>query len=330
LRASSTASIQFKNVKVPPENLIGKPGDGFRIAMTILNYGRLALGAASSGMLEISYEDMVKRAASRIQFGGPLDRFELIQEKILKAYVHKEVVSAITNLTAGLLAGDPLANIAPESSHCKLYGTNRAWETLYDALQVAGGAGYLRSLPYEKRLRDFRVTTIFEGTTEIHSIYPPLFLAREIMTAMKFRTRTAPGRLFFFVKAWLKPAFWRIPVKDPALKRAVTVVKKNARRFRVLFLLALLTSGKALPRKEFLLRRLTAISTHIYALLALVVKIRYRQELGRDTGDLLAALEYFTVEAARECDANYRLKPDKIEKMHARLFSRLFNKPGVQ
>ena len=69
-------------------------------------------------------------------------------------------------------------NVAIESSHCKLYGTTRCWDTLYDALQTAGGAGYISTLPYEKRMRDFRVTTIFEGTTEIHSIYPPLTLFR--------------------------------------------------------------------------------------------------------------------------------------------------------
>ena len=103
LKASSTASIQFTDVKVPKENLLGQPGDGFKIAMVILNYGRLALGAASVGMMEQSLEDMTKRSADRTQFGVPINTFELIQEKMVKAEVHGYVSSAITTFTAGML-----------------------------------------------------------------------------------------------------------------------------------------------------------------------------------------------------------------------------------
>ncbi len=76
LKASSTAAVKFKNVRVPKENLLGQPGDGFKIAMTILNYGRLALGAASTGMMKLSLQDMVKRSASRTQFGDSINNFD--------------------------------------------------------------------------------------------------------------------------------------------------------------------------------------------------------------------------------------------------------------
>ena len=94
----------------------------------------------------------------------------------------------MTYLTAAMLERDPLANVAMESSHCKLYGTTRCWNTLYDAQQIAGGSGYLSTQPYEKRLRDFRVTTIFEGTTEIHSMYPAL-------TALRAAGKGSPGAI---------------------------------------------------------------------------------------------------------------------------------------
>jgi acyl-CoA dehydrogenase family protein 9 len=189
LKASSTAAIQFKDVKVPKENLLGRPGDGFKIAMVILNYGRLALGAASAGMMKQSLLDMNDRAASRTQFGVPINQFELIQEKLVKAKVNGYVASAMTTFTAGMLESNPTATVAIESSHCKLFGTTRAWDTIYDALQVAGGSGYLTTQPYEKRMRDFRVTTIFEGTTEIHSIYPALFVLR----ALNKRSQAEPA-----------------------------------------------------------------------------------------------------------------------------------------
>jgi acyl-CoA dehydrogenase family protein 9 len=175
LRISSTATIGFKDVKVPVENLLGRPGDGFRIAMTVLNYGRLGLGAASVGVMKQSLEDMLKRSAAREQFGGPIGEFPLVQEKMVRARVHAWVAGCMTAMTSLILGEDPLTNAAMESSHTKLYGTTRAWNTLYDALQVAGGSGYLSTQPYEKRMRDFRVTTVFEGTTEIHSVYPALF-----------------------------------------------------------------------------------------------------------------------------------------------------------
>ena len=81
LKASSTAPVQFRNVMVPVENLLGEPGSGFRIAMTVLNYGRLGLGASSSGIMNVSSRDMLKRARSRIQFGVPIETFPLIRER---------------------------------------------------------------------------------------------------------------------------------------------------------------------------------------------------------------------------------------------------------
>jgi acyl-CoA dehydrogenase family protein 9 len=81
LKVSSTAMIKFNNVKVPAENLMGKPGDGFKIAMTILNYGRLGLAAASNGLMTQSAREMLERADQRKQFGVPISQFELVQEK---------------------------------------------------------------------------------------------------------------------------------------------------------------------------------------------------------------------------------------------------------
>ncbi|MEJ2658458.1 MAG: acyl-CoA dehydrogenase family protein [Desulfobacterales bacterium] len=180
LKASSTAAVHFKDVHVPKENLLGRPGDGFKIAMTILNYGRLGLGAASVGTLNQAVEDMLKRSKNRVQFSRPIQDYELVQEKIVTARVNSSVISAMTAFTAAMLEDNPLTPVAIESSHCKLFGTTRAWNSLYDVLQVFGGSGYLSTQPHEMRMRDFRVTTIFEGTSEIHSIYPALFVIRAL------------------------------------------------------------------------------------------------------------------------------------------------------
>jgi acyl-CoA dehydrogenase family protein 9 len=321
LYASSTAMIRFTNVRVPKENLIGAPGDGFKIAMTILNYGRLALGAASSGMMAVSYEDMMKRAAKRIQFEEPINRFELVQEKIIKAFVHKEVALAMTSLTAGFLEENPLAYVTNESSHTKLYGTNNAWETLYDAMQMSGGAGYLKTQPYEKRMRDFRVTMIFEGTTEIHSIYPSLALARNFSKMMM--SKRGVKRILFLLAARLKRGHWNMRSDIPEVQCAVHDAKRYARRFRRLFLSGLLLYGKEFSKKEFLLRRLTIISVSLFGLISLAAKAEARRKSGSDISYLLAALRYYTAEAAADVRNNSRIKANILEREHAALFAGL-------
>lgn len=274
LKISSTTAIQFKDVKVPAENRLGEEGDGFKIAMTILNYGRLGLGAASAGIMLQAYRDMKKRAKKRIQFGRPIAEFELIQEKIGRAYAHAIAAAAITYQTASLLERSPLMNVAMESSHTKLYGTNAAWDTLYDAVQTYGGSGYIATQGYEKRMRDFRVTTIFEGTSEIHSIYPPLAAARSIMKRMK--GKGALGKFLTLQGVRLgSPPKVRTPAfpGDPGLERALIrrskiVLTRGMRKFR-----------RQLPEREFLLRRSTRLSLYHYILLS---TRRYIDELKRE------------------------------------------------
>jgi acyl-CoA dehydrogenase family protein 9 len=319
LKASSTASIQLKNVRVPVENMIGGPGDGFRIAMTILNYGRLALGAASSGMLSASLSDMRKRSAMRQQFQVPIARFELLQEMMVNAWVRMETVRAMTHLTAGILDRNPLADAATESSHVKLYGTNRAWDSLYDSMQLAGGSGYLSNQPYDKRMRDFRVATIFEGTTEIHGIYPPLSLARKVQKSL--RGKSLPGRLFVLAGLKIPGAGYR--PGNPALRRAASEIRSEAAIYRKLFLTSVTRLGKRLPEREFLLRRMTTVSVHLYALVSLCAKVEAWKAEGRDVDDLLTVLSGFIETAKRETRRNAHFRPDAAEKMHPVLFARI-------
>ena len=273
LRASSTAAVQFQDVRIPRENLIGLPGDGFKIAMTILNYGRLALGAASAGMMKVSLEDMQRRSALRKQFGQTINQFELVQEKIVKARVNSYAAATMTAFTARLLTRNPLANVAIESSHCKLFGTTRAWETLYDALQIAGGSGYLRTQPYERRMRDFRVTTIFEGTTEIHSIYPAMTLIRPVGKQWR---QLSSSLLFDFVRnLYLFFGGNEIEggLKDSTVKRAVRFTRWTALLIRFLLLMGLWLYKEKVYQQQFYLRRITYLSMYCLGLLAIVDRL---------------------------------------------------------
>ena len=315
LKASSTAAIQFREVRVPIENLIGTPGDGFKIAMTVLNYGRLALGAASLGMMRQSLADMTKRAASRIQFGVPIRNFPLIQEKLVKARVNSFVAAAMNDFTAALLEQDPTANLAVETSHCKLFGTTRAWDTLYDAFQVAGGSAYLATNPYEKRLRDFRVATVFEGTTEIHSIYPALSSMRNLDKQVRALGGFRLSRLRLLFSQFVKNAQWPLSFEDRTMKKASRLARANARTVRRLLILGLLLHGKRVSEKQFLLRRITTLSLYLYGLLTVLATMPVREKPGNIHREGLNLLRFFLAEAKKARKRNRWLCDSEEQRM---------------
>ncbi len=325
LKASSTAAIQFKNVKVPRENLLGQAGDGFKIAMVILNYGRMALGAASAGMMKQSLADMVERSAGRTQFGVPINKFELIQEKMVKAKVHGYAAAAMTAFTAGMLETDPTALVAMESSHCKLYGTTRAWDAVYDALQVAGGSGYLTTQPYEKRMRDFRVTTIFEGTTEIHSMYPAMFALRTLGKHLQAQTSNKLSVLMTVIKAMFRRSNWPLAFNDPNMNRAARFARTSARRIRLMILAGFLIHGRSISQKQFFLRRITTLSLYLYGIITMLAKIEAARRSGRSISADLDVLVYFLEEARQARKLNRRLFPVRQEQLHHLIASEIIS-----
>ncbi len=324
LTISSTTSITLTNVKVPVENLIGKPGDGFKIAMSILNYGRLGLGAASVGVMRQSVEDMYLRASSRKQFGVPIKEFELIQEKIVRTRVYCSVSAALTRFTAKILEKNPNANVAIESSHTKLFSTTRAWKALYDALQVAGGAGYLSTLPYEKRMRDFRVTTIFEGTTEIHSIYPPLTILRSLNATMSAYAGKHPiKRIFFLVRKYFSNNRIAFDTSNAVEKKALRFINRNAVSIRRLIFFGFIRHGKKITKHEFFLRRITNLSLYLYGVLCMLADIHILKQEGEKVDSCMRELGYFLAEAEFDRKANYLFSRSRKEVLSNQIFNDL-------
>jgi acyl-CoA dehydrogenase family protein 9 len=325
LRASSTAAVQFKDVRVPKENLIGRPGEGFKIAMSVLNHGRLGLGVASNALMKVSAVDMLKRASARIQFQVPIKSFQLVQEKIVRAEIATAVSSAMNSLVAGVLQVDPLLGVAVETSHCKLFGTTRAWDAVYDALQVAGGAGYMKTLPFEKRMRDFRVATVFEGTTEIHSLYPALLGMRQIANRLKESGRSPLWLAFDLVKLLVRGWKWPPTFDNEVMRKALGEAKKSAKAARVLLLSGLLLYGKAIARgqtadREFLLRRITTLSLYTFGILALLSQVDQKQKAtGLEPVDA-HILECFVAEAKEARRQNRRFFDSKKERLNSALF----------
>ena len=166
LRANDLRRLYFKDVRVPPENVLGDPGQGFRVAMQVLNNGRIGLGTGSVGGAKKLLDLAIDHVKERRQFGQPLADFELVQDKIGWMVSYLFGLESMTYLTCGLVdAGVP--DYSLESALCKVSGTEFLWYAANRALQLAGGEGYMRDQPYEKVLRDTRIYPIFEGANDV-------------------------------------------------------------------------------------------------------------------------------------------------------------------
>ena len=166
LRGNDLRELRFNGVRIPPENVLGDPGEGFRIAMYVLNNGRLSLGTGSVGGAKFLLDRAIDHVKERRQFGRPLADFELVQDKIGWMVSYLFGLESTAYLTTGLVdRGVP--DYSLESAICKVSGTEFLWYAANRALQLAGGAGYMRDQPYEKFLRDIRIFPIFEGANDV-------------------------------------------------------------------------------------------------------------------------------------------------------------------
>jgi alkylation response protein AidB-like acyl-CoA dehydrogenase len=168
LRSSDTAEISLDEVEVGEEALLGEVGDGFKVAMSALENGRYSVAAGCVGICEGCVQSSVSYAKERKQFGVPLARFQLVQEMIAEMILKRDA-SRMLVLRAGLLKDEKKPN-ATETSVAKLYATEAAVECANLAIQVHGGSGYVDDYPVERYLRDARVTTLYEGTSQIQKL----------------------------------------------------------------------------------------------------------------------------------------------------------------
>jgi alkylation response protein AidB-like acyl-CoA dehydrogenase len=168
LRSSDTAAISLDEVEVPDEAMLAAIGDGFKVAMSALDNGRYSVAAGCVGICDGCVDASVEYSKERKQFGVPLARFQLVQEMIAEMILKRDA-SRMLVYRAGLLK-DAGAPNTMETSVAKLYATESAVECANLAIQVHGGSGYVDDYPVERYLRDARVTTLYEGTSQIQKL----------------------------------------------------------------------------------------------------------------------------------------------------------------
>ena len=168
LRASDTGALALDGVEVPDDALMGEVGDGFKIAMSALDGGRYSVAAGCVGICQGCVDASVAYATERRQFGVPIASFQLVQEMIADMIVRRDAARLLVRRAGELKdAGEP--NTA-ETSVAKLYASESAVECANLAIQVHGGSGYVDDHPVERYLRDARVTTLYEGTSQIQKL----------------------------------------------------------------------------------------------------------------------------------------------------------------
>jgi alkylation response protein AidB-like acyl-CoA dehydrogenase len=168
LRSSDTAELALDEVEVGEDAMLGEIGDGFKVAMSALDNGRYSVAAGCVGICEGCVEASVAYAKERKQFGVPLARFQLVQEMIADMILKRDA-SRMLVYRAGALKDEKKPNTI-ETSLAKLHATEAAVECANLAIQVHGGAGYVDDYPVERYLRDARVTTLYEGTSQIQKL----------------------------------------------------------------------------------------------------------------------------------------------------------------
>jgi alkylation response protein AidB-like acyl-CoA dehydrogenase len=168
LRASDTAELSLDEVEVPDEALLGEVGDGFRVAMSALDSGRFSVAAGCVGICQGCVEASVDYAKDRRQFGRPIAGFQLVQEMIADMVVDADAARSLVWRAAWLK--DTGQRSTTETSVAKLFATEAAVRSANTAIQVHGGSGYVDDYPVERYLRDARVTTLYEGTSQIQKL----------------------------------------------------------------------------------------------------------------------------------------------------------------
>lgn len=175
LHGSDTAELVLQDVRVPKENLLGEKNAGFKIALATLDGGRIGIAAQSLGIAQACLEASIHYAKERVQFGKTIASFQAIQWMLADMKTELDAARLLTFYAASLRQSGEAASIA--ASKAKLYASEMCNRSAYKAIQIFGGYGYMREFPVERYYRDARVTTLYEGTSEIQR----MVIARDLL-----------------------------------------------------------------------------------------------------------------------------------------------------
>ena len=280
VRGASTTALHFDGVRVPRENVLGQVGSGFKVAMGVLNNGRLGLAAGAVGAAKQVIRLALAHASSRRQFGRPICEFGLIKDKLGRMMMETFAAESMVYLITGLIDRG-VADYSVESAACKIYGSEMLWRVVNEAAQIAAGLGYMKDAPYERLLRDARVNFVFEGTSEILRCYIALTgmqgpgerlaqLADFIRWPLK-----GYGLAIDFVVDKLKTQYYggeRLDHAHPFLKKEAVLFEDWVPELAKNVEKALRKHGKMISEMQYVQRRVADITIDLYMMIACIAR----------------------------------------------------------
>ncbi|HYU60043.1 MAG TPA: acyl-CoA dehydrogenase family protein [Solirubrobacterales bacterium] len=312
LRGNDLRHLYYNDVRVPPENVLGEPGDGFKIAMEILNNGRIGLGTGSVGATKGLLDRTIEHVKERQQFGHPLADFELVQEKIGWMVSYLFGLESMCYLTCGLVdAGVP--DYSLESAICKVSATEFLWYAANRALQLKGGAGYMRDEPYEKVLRDIRIFPIFEGANDVLRAFVALSGIKPVgekLSGLGDLELTNPigsiGVLVDYVSGRIRPD--KVTKAHPELSQQAEAVSDQVKELRGVTESLLREHKRGVIERQFHQKRLADAVSDIYAQIAVLSRITaiFESQGIEPSGQERYIAETFCNRAARRVRSQFR------------------------
>src|SRR5438874_7126612 len=328
LRALYNGVVKFTNVRVPRENIIAKEGAGLKVALTTLNTGRLTLPAACVGVSKRLLEISRKWASERVQWGVPIGQHSAIAGKVAEMAGNTFAMEAMTFLTSGLVvrkAGD----LRIETAMGKMWSTETTWKISDDAMQVRGGRGYEtaqslagrgeEAIPVERFLRDCRINTIFEGSSEIMR----LFIAREALdphlkvggaifnTQLPMSERVkavfTSGKFYagWYPRQWFSSGAGKVDNLHRHLQKHVDYSARTSKKLARGLFHAMARFGPKLDREQLLLSRFVGISTELFAISANCSFAQYKIDHGEPAHEILSVANYFCRSAKMRIDHHF-------------------------
>ena len=286
IRGTATGRFALRDVKVPKENILGPPGKGLKVALTVLDFGRTTFGACCTGAAKTCLRLAIEHANTRKQFNKTLGSFHLVQKKIARIAADAYAMEAMTTITAALIDRG-LEDYMLETAMLKVFTTERLWECINDVFQIYGGSAYFVDLPLERMMRDARINQIGEGANEVLTSFIALVGMRG--PGMEFKeiydTMVKPTRERGFAKAWTAGKHRlgatvrvpEIPVRSAELRSFANQLGRLIWRFNVAVNRALITYREPILDMQLLQERIANAAMDLFA--STCVLSRYDDEL---------------------------------------------------
>ncbi len=275
VRGASTANVAFEGAKVPTGNVLGDVGRGFKVAMEVLNLGRVSLAGACVGQSRRLLEMAIAHAQQRRAFGRAIGEFGLIKDKISRMVVEIYALESVVYLTTGLVDAR-VADYSLESAISKVLGSETLYRVAHESLQIAAGLGYAGGLPWERLLRDARLNLFFAGTNEILRCFIALAGMQgpgksitEVSRAMREPIKGF-GLLSDFALRRAKSALGRERMHrvHPILNKETVLFEEHVSELARQVERALRKHGSEIAEMQYTQRRIADLAIDLYALAA--------------------------------------------------------------